>query len=102
MSAEDVKAKTAANLNSLTEDDLQNCFEHRQHRMQLCVISEGNYFEGNRGEKGSRPGRAGTTVLSRGVIDGLPEGSSFSSGVIDKEYSLPSPKTVCAWRTAVS
>jgi hypothetical protein len=32
---------------SLTEHDLQNCFEHCQHRMQLCVNSEGNYFEGD-------------------------------------------------------
>jgi hypothetical protein len=45
---ENVKAKTTEILNSLIEHDLQNCFEHWQHCMQLCVISEGNYFEGNR------------------------------------------------------
>jgi len=44
---ENVKAKTAEILNSLTEHDLQNCFEHWQHHMQLCVNSEGNYFEGD-------------------------------------------------------
>jgi len=42
-----VKAKTVESLNSLTELDLQNCYEHWQHRMQLYVNSEGNYFEGN-------------------------------------------------------
>jgi len=44
---ENVKAKTVEILNSLTEHDLQNCFEHWQHRMRLCVNSEGNYFEGD-------------------------------------------------------
>jgi len=48
VSAEDVKAKTAENLNSLTEHDLRNCFEHWQHRMQLCVNPEGNYSGGDR------------------------------------------------------
>jgi transposase len=48
VSAENVKAKTAENLNSLTERDLRNCFEHWQHRMQLCVNSEEDYFEGDR------------------------------------------------------
>jgi hypothetical protein len=48
LSVENVKAKTAENLNSLTEHDLRNCFERWQHRMQLCVNSEGNYFEGDR------------------------------------------------------
>ena len=47
MSVESVTAKTAEILNSLTEHDLRNCFEHWQHRMQLCVNSEGYYFEGN-------------------------------------------------------
>jgi hypothetical protein len=45
---EDVKVKTMEILNSLTENDMQNCFERWQHRMQLCVNSEGNYFEGDR------------------------------------------------------
>ena len=47
VSVENVKAKTAEILNSLTENDLQDCFEHWQHRMQLCVNSEENYFEGD-------------------------------------------------------
>ena len=48
VSVENVKAKTAETLNSLTEHDLRNCFEHWQHRTQLCVNSEGNYIEGDR------------------------------------------------------
>jgi transposase len=49
VSVENVKAKTAEILNSLTEHDLRNCFEHWQHSMQLSVNSEGNHFEGDRG-----------------------------------------------------
>jgi hypothetical protein len=48
VSVENVKAKTVEILNCLTEHDLQNCYEHCWHRMQLCVNSEGNYFEGVR------------------------------------------------------
>jgi transposase len=48
LSVEDVKVNTTAILNSLTENDMQNCFERWQHRMQLCVNSEGNYLEGDR------------------------------------------------------
>ena len=48
VSAENVKAKTAEILNGLTERDLRTFFEHRQHRMKLCVSAEGNYFEGDR------------------------------------------------------
>jgi len=48
VSVEDVKVKMADNLNILTEHDLRNCFEYWQHLMQLCVNSEGKYFEGDR------------------------------------------------------
>ena len=48
VSVESVKAKMAGVLNSLPEHELQNCFEQWQHRLQLCVNSEGNYFEGDR------------------------------------------------------
>ena len=48
VSVESVKAKTAEVLNSLTERELRNCFEQWQHRLQLCVNSEGNCFEGDR------------------------------------------------------
>jgi len=48
VSVENVKAKMAEILKSLTEHDLRNCFEHWQYRMQPCVNSERNYFEGDR------------------------------------------------------
>jgi len=48
VSVENMKAKMAEILNSLKECDLRKCSEHWQHRMQLCVKSKGNYFEGNR------------------------------------------------------
>jgi transposase len=40
VSVENVKAKTAGRRNSLTEQDLRNCFEHWQHGMQATVIFE--------------------------------------------------------------
>ena len=48
VSVESVKAKTVEVLNSLTEHELRNCFEQWQHRLQLCVNSERNYFEDDR------------------------------------------------------
>ena len=48
VSVQEVKAKMAESLNCLTELDLRNCFEQWQYRMQLCVNSEGNCFEGDR------------------------------------------------------
>jgi histone-lysine N-methyltransferase SETMAR len=47
LSVEGVKAKATEILGSLSESDLQNSFERWQHRMQLCVNSDGNYFEGD-------------------------------------------------------
>jgi len=47
VSVENVKTKTAEILNSLTEHDLRNCFEHWQHRMQQCVNPAENNFEGD-------------------------------------------------------
>jgi hypothetical protein len=44
---ENGESKTAKVLNSRTEHDLQNYFEHWQRRLQLCVNSEENYFEGD-------------------------------------------------------
>jgi hypothetical protein len=47
--------------------------------------------------KGIQLGRTGTTVSPRSGI-GDPSGSSnYSPGVIDAEYSLSSPKTICSW-----
>jgi hypothetical protein len=47
VSEETVKEKTAEIPNSLTEHDLWNFSEHWQLRMQLCVNSEVDYFEGD-------------------------------------------------------
>jgi histone-lysine N-methyltransferase SETMAR len=47
VSVEKVESKMAEILNSLTEHDLRNCLEQWQHHMQLCVNSDGNYFEGD-------------------------------------------------------
>ncbi|KAG7170299.1 Mariner Mos1 transposase-like 5 [Homarus americanus] len=47
VSVQEVKANTTELLNSLTEHDLRNYFELWQHCMQLCVNSEGNYFDGD-------------------------------------------------------
>jgi len=49
------------------------------------------------GAKGIRVGRSGIIMLPRVDIGGLGWGSGYSPGVIDADYSLSSPKTVCAW-----
>ncbi|GFV46087.1 hypothetical protein TNCV_1256451 [Trichonephila clavipes] len=46
-SAEEVQAKTENLLKGLLKPSLQNCYQRWQHRMQKCVIAEGNYFEGD-------------------------------------------------------
>jgi hypothetical protein len=56
----------------------------------------------SKGVKGSRLGCTGVTVLPRGNTGGRLGGSSYSPGVTDAECSLSSPKTVCAWRRAIS
>jgi hypothetical protein len=48
------------------------------------------------GTKGSQPGHSGAIVLRRGDIGGPGGASSYSPRVIDADYSLSSPKTVCA------
>jgi hypothetical protein len=42
---EEVKAKTTELLNGLTEKDLHHCSEQYRCHMQLCLLSEGDYFE---------------------------------------------------------
>jgi len=46
--------------------------------------------------QGELTGPYRVTVLPRGDFGDLSGGSSYSPGVIDAEYSLSSPKTVCA------
>jgi len=44
---EEVKTKAAAQLQGLTSDDLQHCFEQWKTRMQRCVDRGGEYIEGD-------------------------------------------------------
>ena len=46
-SAEEVEANKTKNLNSLRENNLHHCFEQWQLCMQLCLNSEGDYYEGD-------------------------------------------------------
>jgi hypothetical protein len=45
---ENLKTKMSEIINSRTQHEPRNYFEHWQHCMQLCVNSEGNYIEGDR------------------------------------------------------
>jgi histone-lysine N-methyltransferase SETMAR len=39
------KSNTAIDLNGISEDDFQACFQSRKTCMQRCVHAEGDYFE---------------------------------------------------------
>jgi len=43
---EEIQAESQAVLNTLRENDFQECFENWQHRWD-CQASEGDYFEGD-------------------------------------------------------
>ena len=60
------------------------------------------YCKQNGGVKGSQLGHTGVTALPRGDTGGPLEGSRYLPGVTDAEYSLSSPKTVCAWQRAIT
>lgn len=47
LSVEDMKAQNDEGPQQPFKNDLQNFFERWQHGMQLCVHSNGNYFEEN-------------------------------------------------------
>jgi hypothetical protein len=47
VSVEEVKAKMTELLNRVTENSLHHCFEQWQRRTQLCLNSQGDYFEGD-------------------------------------------------------
>jgi hypothetical protein len=42
-----VKAKATQLLNSVTQDDLQHCFQQWKNRMERCRDREGDYIEGD-------------------------------------------------------
>ena len=46
-SVDAVKAKATQLLNSLTQDDLQHCFQQRKIRMERCRDRGGDYIEGD-------------------------------------------------------
>ena len=45
---EDIKRRTTACLKVVTPEDFQGCFEAWKKRMQKCINSKGEYFEGDR------------------------------------------------------
>ena len=46
-SVDAVKAKATQLLNSLTQDDLQHCFQQWKIRMERCMDRGGDYIEGD-------------------------------------------------------
>jgi hypothetical protein len=48
---EEIQAESQAALNTLGENDFQECFKNWQHHWYCCQASEGNYFEGDAGPK---------------------------------------------------
>jgi len=46
---EEIQAESQAVLNTLRENDFQECFKKWQHRWVCCQASEGDYFEGDAG-----------------------------------------------------
>jgi len=46
---EEIQAESQAILNTLQENDFQECFKNWQHRWNHCQASEGDYFEGDAG-----------------------------------------------------
>ena len=46
---EEIQAESQAILNTLQENDFQECFKNWQRRWDRCQASEGEYFEGDAG-----------------------------------------------------
>jgi len=46
---EEIQAESQAVLNTLRENDFQECFKNWQHHWDRCQASEGDYFEGDAG-----------------------------------------------------
>ena len=44
---EEIQAELQAVLNTLRENDFQECFKNWQRRWDRCQASEGDYFEGD-------------------------------------------------------
>ena len=46
---EEIQAESQAVLNTLRENDFQECFKNWQRRRDLCQASQGDCFEGDAG-----------------------------------------------------
>jgi len=46
---EEIQAELQTVLNTLRENDFQECFKNWQHRWDNCQASEGDYLEGDAG-----------------------------------------------------
>ena len=46
---EEIQAESQAVLNTLRENDFQECFKNWQRCWDCCQASEGDYFEGDAG-----------------------------------------------------
>ena len=46
---EEIQAESLAVLNTLRENDFQECFKNWQRRWDRCQVSERDYFEGDAG-----------------------------------------------------
>ena len=46
---EEIQAESQAVLNTLRENNFQECFKKWQHRWDCCQASERDYFEGDAG-----------------------------------------------------
>ena len=53
---EEIQAQSQAVLNTLRENDFQECFKNWQPRWDRCEASEGDYFEGDAGPLMSKVG----------------------------------------------
>ena len=42
-----IKMNATQQLNNVTEEDFQRCFQQWQERWRKCIVSEGDYFEGD-------------------------------------------------------
>jgi hypothetical protein len=43
-----IKMNTTRELNMLSHEDFQRCFQKWQERWDKCILSAGDYFEGNK------------------------------------------------------
>ena len=47
---DDVRSNTTAALKAIPQNQFQNCFEGWTRRWNRCIVSQGEYYEGDRGD----------------------------------------------------